>query len=424
MVTEPTPAAPHDPIPPGWDASHVEPIGYTDLGGHRGAFKIAVTRCQDRWYLYTGHLWHSGWSIVDVTDPARPQFLKFIPGPENTWTIQVTLHGTLMMTALQRQSAAWGGDPDKPFSEGVILWDITDPVNPRELSRWRTGVTGTHRNIYPGGDYAYLSAAMDGYDGRILVILDVSDPENPAEAGRFWMEGQKAGETKPTGQPLGFHGPVNVSDDGKCAYLGYAPAVVILDIADKSRPRIIGRLDMVPPFGDEHSGPQSLHTVLPVPGKDLVLVSSEAHGEGCDTEALHYVALVDIKTPARPRLMSLLPEPLPPPGSPYGHFCEKGGRFGPHNTNQEQHNPHIERQGDLVYYTYFNAGLRIFDISDPRVPRETGWFVPPEPTRRAGPMPATKLVNQTEDVAVDARGNIYISDKQWGLFVLRYDGAK
>ncbi len=38
-----------------------------------------------------------------------------------------------------------------------------------------------------------------------------------------------------------------------------------------------------------------------------------------------------------------------------------------------------------------------------------------------GPIPAS-LVTQTEDVLVDTRGNIYITDKQWGLFILRYTG--
>ena len=31
-------------------------------------------------------------------------------------------------------------------------------------------------------------------------------------------------------------------------------------------------------------------------------------------------------------------------------------------------------------------------------------------------------MNQTEDVLVDTRGNIYITDKQWGLWILRYTG--
>jgi hypothetical protein len=410
-------------IPEGWQAEHITPIGYSDLGGRLGAFKIAVTEKDGRWYLYLGHLWHCGWSIVEVTDPANPRYVKFIEGPANTWTIQVTLHGNLMMTALQRQAPSWGGDADKPFEEGVMLWDIGDPEDPKFLSHWKTGGLGTHRNIYPGGDIAYLSAVMPGFKRPILVMLDVSDPMVPREAGRFWLPGQKDGETKPSSPPLGFHGPLNLSADGKTGYLGYAPAVLILDMSDITGPGIIGRLDMVPPFGDAHSGPQAVHTVLPLAGEDKLLVSSEAHAEGCDQEVMQYVALVDIKDVARPRLISFFPEPAPPPGSDYAHFCEKGGRFGPHNTNQEQHNPFVEKQGRLVYYTWFNAGLRVFDVADPRRVVETGWFVPPTPPVRVGPKPETCLVTQTEDVAVDARGNIYISDKQWGLFILRYVGA-
>jgi hypothetical protein len=32
------------------------------------------------------------------------------------------------------------------------------------------------------------------------------------------------------------------------------------------------------------------------------------------------------------------------------------------------------------------------------------------------------LVTQTEDVLVDTRGYIYMTDKQWGLWILRYTG--
>ena len=326
------------------------------------------------------------------------------------------------MTALQRKTPAWGGNADEPYAEGLMIWDIGDPEDPKIISQWKTGGVGTHRNIYPGGDIAYLSAAMPGFERRILVMLDVSDPAKPKEAGRFWLPGQKEGEIKPGGQPCGFHGPLNISADGKRGYLGYAPAVLILDMEDISSPKIIGRLDMAPPFGDDRSGPQALHTVLPLGREDILMVSSEAHAEGCDEEVMQYVGLVDIKDPTRPRLMSLFPEPVPPLASGFTHFCEKGGRFGPHNTNQEQHNPFIQAQAHLVYYTWFNAGLRVFDVSDPRRPVETAWFVPPTPDRRAGPMPETCLVTQTEDVAVDARGNIYITDKQWGLFILRYTG--
>jgi hypothetical protein len=32
-------------------------------------------------------------------------------------------------------------------------------------------------------------------------------------------------------------------------------------------------------------------------------------------------------------------------------------------------------------------------------------------------------VTQTEDVLVDTRGYIYVTDKQWGVWILRYSGA-
>jgi hypothetical protein len=89
-----------------------------------------------------------------------------------------------------------------------------------------------------------------------------------------------------------------------------------------------------------------------------------------------------------------------------------------------QHNPAVQQQDDLFYLTYFNAGLRIFDVSHARLPREIGWFMPPDPTVRLGPMPQGPLVTQTEDVLVDRRGNIFITDKNQGLWVLRYTGPK
>lgn len=132
----------------------------------------------------------------------------------------------------------------------------------------------------------------------------------------------------------------------------------------------------------------------------------------CDTHA--YVL--------KPRLLSLFPLPQPPAGEPYTNFCEKGGRFGPHNVNNETHLPDVEKPGHLIYLTYFNAGLRVFNITDPISPKETGWFIPPLPLKRYGPQPPNDLVQQSEDVLVDTRGYIYLDDKHWGLFILKYTG--
>jgi len=78
--------------------------------------------------------------------------------------------------------------------------------------------------------------------------------------------------------------------------------------------------------------------------------------------------------------VSRFPVPVPPAGLPYTNFCDKGGRFGPHNQNQLQYNPYVQEQGNLAYLTWFNAGLRVYDVSDQRLPREIGFelirFVP------------------------------------------------
>ena len=112
---------------------------------------MAIKHVNDKWYLFMGHEWHRGWTILDVTDPKDPKFVKFVPGPDNTNTIQMEFHDNLMLTALQKKQTTWGGDPTRPNDEGVLLWDISDPLNWKRLSQWKTGSTGIHRLGYPGG---------------------------------------------------------------------------------------------------------------------------------------------------------------------------------------------------------------------------------------------------------------------------------
>src|ERR687891_2564860 len=131
-------------IPQGFAASNFQVVGYSEIDGRPG-FKMAIREVNGRWYMYMGHLWHRGWTILDVTDPAKPQVLKFVPGPENTWTIQVDLHDDIMITGMESFSRRWGGDPAKPNDEGFFIWDIKDPVNPKRLGHWKTGGGGGTR---------------------------------------------------------------------------------------------------------------------------------------------------------------------------------------------------------------------------------------------------------------------------------------
>lgn len=390
-------------------AHNIEVLGYYDLGG-RAAFKLAMQEVNGRWYLYMGHLWHRGWSILDVTDPGGPELVAFIPGPENTWTIQIQVAEGKMITALERIAPGWGGVEDKAHAEGFLIWDVSNPARARQLGHYRTHSTGTHRNFYDGGTLVHVAGGAPGYDKKIYQIVDISDPGNPRELSRFWLAEQEDGAPK-SGVRLSLHGPAHV--EGNRAYLPYGEGgAIIVDISDLSHPKMLSQL-----LFRGLCSRQGIHTYLPLPRRKLALINDEAIQENGE-ESLNLAGIVDLKDEKEPRLISLFPQPLPPLESGLKNFFEKGGRFGPHNQHHPNHQPCLEDRDDIAYLTYFNAGLRVYDIRDPRTPKEIAYFIPPDPKERIGTKPS-RLVVQTEDVLVDRRGCIYISEKNQGLYILR-----
>ena len=246
--------------------------------------------------------------------------------------------------------------------------------------------------------------------------MDIEDPANPREVSRWWRHGQWiAGGEQGAPAETALHGGAYVRGDR--AYLPYSGGgFVILDISDITRPRLVSDLSFSPPFAARIA----VHTSLPLNGRPLVVVNSEAIAERCD-EPLQFAGIVDISVETRPRLISLFPLPLPPEDAPFRSFAERPGRFGPHNQHQPQFQDILWQDENLVFITWFNAGLRVYDISIERQPVEVGYYLPPDPQVRRGPLPKTGLVTQSEDVVVDARGNVYLSDKNHGIHVLRFN---
>ena len=419
------------------ESDRVSLVGQHDLDGRPG-FKIDFQEVDGRWYLYTACFWEPGFSVLDVTDPSDPELLNYVEGPENTLTIQVQVADGLMVTSLEKPRSGRGRvdapeqDPTAPFEEGAYLWDVaTDPTEPELLGQYRTGGDGTHRNFYNGGDLAYMAAVPGGeFEGRLLEIVDVADPSAPEPVSRWWWPGQGPGEDDPLPSYL-MHGPAYPKDD--LLYVSYGGVgMVVLDVADPAAPELIDRVA----FGDFGSRIQT-HSAIPIPGTDLVTVNSEALAEALPTEPdgepLGFTVIVDASgvesgmgppgpDEERSRIVSSVPLPSPGPDQPFETYYEKPGRFGPHNQHHHRGLPVRFETNDHLVMTYFNAGLRIFDISDPLQPTEVGHFVPGEPERRiARPRPGSGLVGTFEDVAIDARGNVFCSDPQQGLYVLESD---
>jgi hypothetical protein len=212
---------------------------------------------------------------------------------------------------------------------------------------------------------------------------------------------------------LSLHGGAYaVGDRAYCPWM--RGGMVILDIADKHHPRHVSTLPVYPPLGSTIA----VHSAVPLPGRDVVVINDEALREECD-EPASYAATVDISDESDPIMMAVFPQPRPPRGYDAPSFCAKGGRFGPHNQHQQQGLDCLAPNDRHVYIAYFSAGLQIYDVSDPRDPYITGFFIPDDPKERRGPIPA-KLVHQAQDVLVDRRGVIYMSEGNSGIYVLRH----
>jgi hypothetical protein len=250
--------------------------------------------------------------------------------------------------------------------------------------------------------YAWVTAGADDLSNQFLVVLDLSDPSRPTEVGRWWLPGMWTGGGETPDWDDGWLVKLHhaIVRDG----LAYTPwwdkGLVVLDVADPARPSAVGRLEL------PHDESRALHTACPLPGRDLLVTTEERWDDGC-VGVPPNARIVDVADPTRPGVRSVLP-------IPEGDFCTRGGRFGPHNVHEGR--PGSLQDGSTVYLTYFNAGLRVFDVSNPDRPIEIAWFVPDAPTGQRAV--------EINDVLVDGNGLIYCTDRlAGGLYILELEAG-
>ena len=372
------------------ESLHLKLVAHSDLDGRGDGMQIM--RLGDA--LYVGHHGPSGMgtSVLDVSDVTNPRLVRQIPAAKGTHSHKVQVADGLLLVNEER----FGGGGE--FSAGMIVYDVSEPPDPKRIGYFNSGGLGVHRIVYTGGRYAYMSAVPEGFDDRIWIVVDLSDPERPAEAGRWWWPGQWSGggETPawPEGRRFAAH---HALLDGTTAYLGYGDAgLVVLDVEDVGAPKKIGHLPWSP------GG--NTHTCLPLPGRKLVIATDEATSERCVGESM-YVRVIDVTEPSNPRVVSICPQPE-------GDYCERGMRFGPHNLHENR--PGTYCSETIAFVTYFNAGLRVYDLSLPEAPTELAYWEPATPTGQEAP--------QINDLLVDDDLNIFVSDRiTGGLYVLRPD---
>lgn len=245
---------------------------------------------------------------------------------------------------------------------GFRVWDISDKSAPKLLSYVRTHGFGVHR-FDMDENYAYISTEMEGYVGNILVIYDLADPSNPQEVSRWHMPGQHvaSGEV-PTGKGYShrLHHAMRVGNELWAAV--WHAGMRVLDCSDITRPRQIG--SFVWPKGI----PEPTHTVMPMEqtfdGRRYAIAIDEEHDH--QPGRLHgFVWVMDVTD--LDNIQAVAAWDLSERASPW--VGDPGVRFGGHQYREKL-------DSNLVYCTWFAGGLRVLDLSDPLLPREVAHYMP------------------------------------------------
>lgn len=406
-------------------AYNLEIIGHTDQGGRPDGVQLMV----NKGFAITGHMFSDGFSVIDVRDPRNPKPVHYEPAAPNTWNIHLQTHEDLMLVInaknmfaaeeFQDEAEYYSGQigekvgtadasRKRNWKAGMSVYDITNPAEPREIAFMPVEGGGIHRLWYTGGAWAYASVLLDGFTDYIFMTIDISDPTNPMEAGRYWLPGMNAAAGETPDDPSMRGGLHHAIIQGDTAYGAWRDAgMVIMDIADRTNPNLICHKNWSPPYGG------GTHNCLPLPDRDLLIVLDEAVLDHA-ADGIKYIWVFDNREPTNPISIATFPTP------DEADYVAKGGHFGPHNLYENRPDGLVNDQ--IIFSTYQNAGVRVHDISNAHQPKEIAAFVPPEPAQLADKRPNRNKVIQSCDVWVGSDGIVYSNDFNGGLYILEYKG--
>ncbi len=277
---------------------------------------------------------------IDITDPANPFVTdSIVANTRRVNDLMTTPDGRYMV--FTREGAA-----DR--RNGIVITSLEDPRHPKPIAEFTEGVTaGVHSAfVYrqePYGTHVYLTNNGTG----AIHIIDINDPYNPREVGRWMTDRPDAGRS--------LH-DVDVQDG--LAYLSYwNDGLVILDIGkgikggSPSNPQFVSqyKYDLNELYRDVEArhGPgfiRGTHTAWR--HRNYVFIADEVFPAGdvkgakdaAAERAFGRLHVLDVTDVERPR--------------PVAWYEPEFG--GVHN---------VWVAGDTLYLGAYNGGFRTFDIS-------------------------------------------------------------
>src|SRR5256884_2118982 len=373
--------------------------------------------------------------IADVHDPANMQPLTFIscnPGTRCPY-VRVNPRRHILVASNDRNRDNPNQPPaGQPARAGLTFYDISNAAAPRPLGSYLTRENGATHGFEIDDRYVYACANTpqskpDPFGNQGIVIVDYQDQGHPTLVSSLHIQGQHEGEAfapqdqhNPDGTPQHLWCHEIVLHQGRLYVAWRDAGLVIVDVGTPSAPRVISRFDYVPPFNGGSLG--AAHTAAPVivnaeKQPTLVVLTDEIFD--CPPG---FSRIIDISDLANPQVVSTYRVPYVD-----DNFNARTGKFVCPSGPQSIHLPWFDfRSASLLHQAWYAQGVRTWDISNPFLPREVGYYLsPPYPcfgTNCGGGR--GRAERQTREVFQDRdTGLIYVTDGSGGgLTVLRWTG--
>jgi hypothetical protein len=341
-----------------------------------------------------------GFTAHDVTDPRNPRKVWEFNAPPGIHMHKVRLVGDNFLYVNAEKVHGSTGEA----RTGIYIFDISRPAEPRQVGFYDMPLGGPHRfGVDNARQLALLPAAAEGWNERVIWTVDISDPLKPeiiSQWGLPWQKAEPGQEPPKLAEPehvCQMHGPPVIR--GNRMYGAFwGGGVAIIDCTNLAEMKLVGHVNWSPPFIG------GSHTAWPLGDRPYLIVTDEARSRRKFWDS-QFMWVVDIRDDTNPLpVASFFPE--------REKYFDRPGRFGAHNILEYM--PSEGPWKDIVFLTYFNAGLRAVDVSDPLRPKELGYFVPDAQGRKGV---------QSNDIGTDGNGLLYLIDR-WGggMHILEYTG--
>lgn len=368
----------------------------------------------------------AGVKVFNVADPRNPVLISTLRNPPQTTAedVQVLTYASGRFRgrdiAIVGIQACFRSDPG--IRRGLQLFDVTDPARPKELGFLDAGVPngGVHEFWAVqrrDGVFAILAVPFSMFRdpaGRGDVrIADVSDPTRPVEIAD-WSSERELGPAFGTFGGFGCfpfifaHGAMSNRGGTLAIVSHWDLGNVFLDISDPRRPVFLGRTGYPPNSeGDAHSSELTEDGQYLVTADEVIPPNSNCQAPDKKQEDtwgfMRVFRITDLSNPVQVGQYKT-------PNSSGPSRIRKG--------DYSIHNPVV--RGHKAYLSWYSDGVRVLDISSPEQPMETAYLVPP-PVK--DPLHVLGFVPEVWGVVVDDRGCIYLSEMNFGLYIVRENGT-